>query len=144
MIYWLTPIVAWLTAQLLKVVVAAVKGERKLHLTFLSSGNMPSSHSAITVATLIVIAAIEGIDSSSFGVMFVVTSIVIYDALNVRRAVGEQGSVLSGLTDRKFYTALGHRPSEVVAGVLVGVGVALVMLQILLQISPANLLTLWR
>jgi acid phosphatase family membrane protein YuiD len=67
-----------------------------------------------------------------FGVAFVFTTIVLYDALNVRRSVGEQGVVLQELARGKtFFTSVGHRPIEVVAGSLIGVVVAAVMLQIL-------------
>jgi hypothetical protein len=125
--------VAWLAAQLVKVAIAAIKGDpRGMKTTFLSSGNMPSSHSAITIALLVVIATLQGVNSAAFGIIFVVTSIVIYDALNVRRAVGEQGEVLKTLAKGKsFYTAMGHRPTEVIVGIGVGVAVAVILLQIL-------------
>lgn len=132
-IYWVAPITAWLIAQIAKIAVAKVSGEsRGLKPTLISSGNMPSSHSAITVSLLIVVAAINGLHSAEFGIAFVLTSIAMYDALNVRRAVGEQGEVLKSLTKgQQFYTAIGHKPSEVIAGSAVGMAVALVLLQIL-------------
>lgn len=132
-IYWIAPITAWLIAQIAKIAVAGVSGKsRGSRPTLISSGNMPSSHSAITVSLLVVVAAINGLHSAEFGIAFVLTSIAIYDALNVRRAVGEQGEVLKNLTKgQQFYTAIGHRPSEVIAGSVVGIAVALILLQIL-------------
>lgn len=132
-IYWVAPIAAWLVAQLIKVVIAMGKGNRSgLKTTFLSSGNMPSSHSAITIALLVVVAVRDGLHSATFGIAFVLTSIVIYDALNVRRAVGEQGEVLKELAGKRtFYRAMGHKPTEVIVGAIIGVGVAACLLQIL-------------
>ncbi|HKX73743.1 MAG TPA: divergent PAP2 family protein [Candidatus Saccharimonadales bacterium] len=132
-IYWIAPVMGWLIAQLAKVVIAGARGEwRGSRPTFLTSGNMPSSHSGITFALLTVIAVQDGLNSAAFGIAFVVTSIVIYDALNVRRAVGEQGEVLQSIAkDKAFFTAVGHRPTEVIAGAMVGIGVGLALLQIL-------------
>lgn len=132
-IYWAAPLIAWAVAQLAKVAYAFMKGDRsESRPTFLSSGNMPSSHSAITVALLVVVGVLEGVNSAVFGGVAVLTSIVIYDALNVRRAVGEQGLALKGLIKEPiFFHAMGHKPTEVVAGAGIGIIVALVMLQIL-------------
>lgn len=133
-IYWAAPIIAWLVAQLLKVIIATWKSENEATqpITFFSSGNMPSSHSAITVALLVVTAGLDGVHSATFGIAFVLTSIVIYDAINVRRAVGEQGEIIRKLAKSAlFYTALGHRPSEVLAGACIGFAVAFGLLQTL-------------
>ena len=132
-IYLLAPGLAWLAAQVIKTVIALKKHE---HLTvyeeFMRSGNMPSSHSSITVALLTVVGAREGLSSPEFGIAFVLTAVVLYDALNVRRAVGEQGLVLRMLAkDKIFFSAVGHRPVEVLAGSILGFMVAVFMLQIL-------------
>jgi uncharacterized protein len=132
-IYLLAPGVAWLAAQVIKTVIALTKHE---HLTvyeeFMRSGNMPSSHSSIAVALLTVVGGRVGLDTPEFGIAFVLTAIVLYDALNVRRAVGEQGLVLKALAkDKIFFSAVGHRPAEVLAGSVLGFIVAMLMLQIL-------------
>lgn len=132
-IYWAAPIMAWLVAQLAKMALAVFSGSPKEQRpTIVTSGSMPSSHSAIMVSLLVVVGVLDGISSAAFGITLVLTSIVIYDALNVRRAVGEQGIVLKQIAkDKTFYSAIGHKPIEVVAGSILGVAVALVMLQIL-------------
>jgi uncharacterized protein len=136
-VYVIVPVVAWLAAQLVKTVIALSKHEHMgFYREFLGSGSMPSSHSAITVALLVVVGVRAGMDSAAFGVAFVLTAIVIYDALNVRRAVGEQGVVVKELAQKArlnepFYMAKGHRPSEVVVGSLLGAAIAVIMLQIL-------------
>ena len=129
------PVVAWLVAQLVKLVLTSKKGEKHAITVLFRSGNMPSSHSAGVTALLMVLAQTQGIDSPLFGIAAVFGVIVIYDSLYVRRAVGEQGKVLKALVnkaaDTKFFTAEGHRLPEVVVGCLIGIVVALLMLQIL-------------
>ena len=97
------------------------------------SGNMPSAHSATMVALTLAVGVGEGYQSAVFALSLVVTSIVIYDALQVRRAVGEQGKAIAKLLDKaklslRPYQALGHTPLEVAIGALVGAVAALATL----------------
>jgi acid phosphatase family membrane protein YuiD len=79
-IYWVAPVAAWLGAQIVKVVLAGARGEwRGKRPTLLTSGNMPSSHSAITFSMVTAVAIQDGLNTPAFGVAFVLTSIVIYD-----------------------------------------------------------------
>jgi acid phosphatase family membrane protein YuiD len=133
-VYIAAPILAWLVAQFVKLLLAIRSDSHTKDLSvFFKSGNMPSSHTATMFALLTTVGYTEGVTSPLFGVVVVMTAVVIYDAVNVRRAVGEQGEVLKKLTksakvDQKFYMAKGHKPLEVVAGALVGVLSAVVIL----------------
>lgn len=137
-IYIMAPLFGWLVAHLIKFAIGLLASGGKQHSLdiFVKAGGMPSSHSAVMIATLTVIGARQGVGSAIFGLAVAVTAIVIYDALNVRRATGEQGDVLRKLTaqakvDARFYTAHGHTLPEVIGGVATGLGVAYVLLQIL-------------
>lgn len=137
-IYWLAPLAGWFTAHVIKFGLEVVRsgGKNASIAIFFESGGMPSSHSAVIVATLVVIGVEQGINSPVFGLAATIASIVIFDALNVRRSVGEQGEVLKRIAkDLKvkqgFTLSRGHTPLEVVAGSVVGAAVALVLLQIL-------------
>jgi len=137
-IYLIAPIIGWLGAHLVKFLLTLVASggkERSLGI-FLKAGGMPSSHSAVMIATLTVIGGRQGVGSAVFGLAFAVTCIIIYDALNVRRSVGEQGDVLRKVAahtkvEDGFYTAYGHTVPEVVVGSLLGWLVGLILLQIL-------------
>jgi acid phosphatase family membrane protein YuiD len=135
--YIVVPFVSWFIAQATKFGLKALRGDVNLKYMY-KSGDMPSSHTAIVVALLVVLAFIDGIESAEFGIGAVFALIVIYDAFNVRRAVGEQGGVLSRLIEIsrtpkqeretiKIREVLGHTPLEVFAGGLLGlvVGVSL-------------------
>lgn len=131
-VYLVAAIAAWLSAQLIKTGLQVAKTGKSGLGAFVKSGNMPSSHTAIMVALLVTLGFKDGVGSAIFAVTAVVTLVIVYDALNVRRAVGEQGKVLKELSPKtKFFTAEGHKISEVIAGAILGVIVALVVLQIL-------------
>lgn len=135
--YLLVPLVAWALSQLLKYVLQGIRSNSLHDLSLLyKSGDMPSSHSALMVSLLTTIGIRDGIGSASFGIVVVLTVIILYDAVNVRRAVGEQGLVLKELANiskhkTSFYTAKGHTLTEVTAGSLLGVFVAVLVLQFL-------------
>lgn len=137
-IYLVAPIAGWLCAHIVKFLLALLASggkDRSLNV-FWKAGGMPSSHSAVMVTTLTVIGGRQGVGSALFGLCFAVACIVIYDALNVRRAVGEQGDVLRKIAahtkvDSRFFTAYGHSAPEVVVGALIGLVVGWTLLQIL-------------
>lgn len=126
--YLLAPLLAWLLAQLLKYSLVARKNSKYRSLrTFLASGSMPSVHTAAVTALALVIGAIDGWGSATFAIAGVVGIVVAYDAMQVRRAAGEQGAALSELAELlrqrlsiKPYQALGHKPREVAVGALIG------------------------
>lgn len=120
----------WIVAQSTKYVIASIKhrhmaSARQLYL----SGRMPSAHSATTVALLVTVAAFNGVDSAVFGLAFLFTMVVLYDAMMVRRSSGEQGVALSALMKEQKSkvpfprVAMGHTPMEVAVGSLVGLAV---------------------
>lgn len=128
--YIVVPFIAWLIAQATKVALQARQGDFDWKYLY-KSGNMPSSHTSIVVALLVVLGFLDGMHSAEFGIGAVFSLIVIYDAFGVRRAVGEQGGVLAKLIELsrtpkseresfKIREVLGHTPLEVLAGGTIG------------------------
>ena len=127
---------AWALAQLLKVLIILVR-EKRLDLRFfVSSGGMPSAHSALVAALATSIAFTEGIESVAFGIAVVLALIVTYDAADVRQSVGQQSAVLNRIVhelrlrrpvaelERDLREFIGHTPFQVVIGIALGVVVA--------------------
>ena len=94
------------------------------------TGGMPSSHSAFIVSLAIGIGRINGFDSSIFALAFVFASIVMYDAMGIRRAAGEHAKLLNlilskdntfKLDNKKLKELLGHTPFEVLGGLILGI-----------------------
>lgn len=85
------------------------------------SGGMPSSHSAFVTSLLIIVYQKLGMESVEFAIAFVFASVVWYDAMSVRRAVGQQAEILNKLQKKeKLKIRLGHTFLEVIAGIAFG------------------------
>jgi acid phosphatase family membrane protein YuiD len=130
------PLCAWVIAQLIKTVVALVQG-KGLELSYIvSSGGMPSSHSAMVSALATAVAMTNGFDSTFFAITVVLALIVMYDAAGVRQSVGQQSVVLNRIIlelkrrqplvkiEADIRELMGHTPFEVIAGGALGIALA--------------------
>ena len=125
---------AWFIAHLIKYIVASVRSRSpKQFRQFYSSGSMPSAHSATVIALLVVIGLSDGVNSSVFALAALMSCIVMYDAVMVRRSSGEQGvalrELLKGLKSKVAppRVAKGHTPLEVLAGAILGFVIGVVV-----------------
>ncbi|XP_031394565.1 uncharacterized protein LOC116205986 isoform X2 [Punica granatum] len=85
---------AWCIAQSIKVILNFFV-EKKWDLRILfASGGMPSSHSALCTALTTSVALCHGVADSLFPVCLGFSSIVMYDAIGVRRHAGMQAEFL--------------------------------------------------
>lgn len=132
--YIVIPIVSWLSAQLIKFATHAIKGNIDFKRLYVSGG-MPSAHTALITSLIVTIGILDGTNNAIFGLAFVIGSIVIYDALGVRRSTGEQALFLVEVgkaldLDKNKYLKLqhakGHTPLEVVGGAVLGTLLALI------------------
>ena len=132
--YVIVIIVSLLLSQSIKYFIQLLKGRNFDHVRQLyASGNMPSTHSTSVVALLVVIGLKDGTDSGLFGVALLLSIIVMYDTVILRRSVGDQGmaiqevirSLKSGITLPR--AAKGHTPLELIAGALLGVTIGVVV-----------------
>ncbi len=133
-VYLLAPFIGWVVAQAAKVIINASRLPNRGFAKYMSSGEMPSAHTAVVMALISAIYIREGI-TELFALSVCFAAIVIYDALVARRSIGEQGVALQKLLkDAKYkgklpVIALGHKPLEVLVGagigIIVGVFVAI-------------------
>lgn len=125
------PFFTWLSIQVFKVIFDSIKS-KKLNLRRLfGAGGMPSSHTAVVMVITVMVGKTAGFGSYAFAATFIFSLIVMYDAAGVRRAAGEQASVLnkiietpslSGLeVQKRLMEALGHTPIQVLVGALIGI-----------------------
>jgi uncharacterized protein len=130
-------IVAWLIAQVLKTLLELLS-QKKLHLgRLVSSGGMPSSHSALVSGLATATGHEMGLGSAAFAIAFVLAVIVMYDAAGVRRAVSIQARILNQMIDEAFQGSpiaqerlrelIGHTPIQVIAGGILGICVGLLV-----------------
>jgi acid phosphatase family membrane protein YuiD len=136
---FLAAITGWFVAQATKAFIVAIYSQRtpgrNIIKTFLwETGGMPSSHAALVTSMTISVAFSAGIGSNLFVVSFFVSTIVIRDAVGVRRSSGLQAKSLNIIgrhiaesTDFDYTPVKevsGHTPLEVVAGIFLGIFIA--------------------
>ncbi|KAH7442580.1 hypothetical protein KP509_03G095300 [Ceratopteris richardii] len=92
--------------QALKPFTAALRGKGLNWKLLISSGGMPSSHSASVTAACTAIAMDRGLADPLFGLAVVFAGIVMYDAQGVRRAVGKHAEVINTLVVGYDYQSL--------------------------------------
>jgi acid phosphatase family membrane protein YuiD len=94
--------IAWAVAQISKTIYEIVR-ERKVVLSrIVSSGGMPSSHSALVTGLATATGRLVGVGSTMFAITVVLAGIVMYDAAGVRRAVSIQARILNKMLDEAF------------------------------------------
>lgn len=128
---------AWAIAQGLKVLLTLIISKKFDSTRVFGSGGMPSSHSAMTCAMLMMVGFTEGFTSSIFALAFCFSGVVMYDAAGVRRSTGKNAAVLNRLIDRlandgsfdeeHLKELVGHTPIQVLAGALLGILVGTLM-----------------
>ena len=142
--------ISWMSAQVIKTLLTFIQyKELRLERMF-GAGGMPSAHSALVCSVTMGIAKVEGVDSPLFALTLCFAAVVMYDAMGVRRAAGEQAKVLNKMifsfkdinkifdflneeieeefdenTDniirhKELKEFLGHTPLEVLGGALLG------------------------
>lgn len=131
-------LLAWFLAQLIKVILDAVLLRKIDVRRFVSSGGMPSSHSALVVAAAAAIGKLYGVQTPNFALAAILSAVVMYDACNVRRSAGDTARLVNQilahveqLTAEDFADDLrevmGHTPLQVLMGALLGLGVGLMV-----------------
>ena len=123
----------WLVAQLTKLITGIIVKRGKITFReavhyFTKSGGMPSGHTASLVALSTVIALFYGLNTPVFALAVCTTALFVYDAVNVRYAVGEHGKLLNeiAVSDNNPKTkpqkiVEGHTIPQVIVGAVVGV-----------------------
>jgi acid phosphatase family membrane protein YuiD len=131
----ITALIAWFMAQVLKPPVEYFRKGKWNWGYLLSSGGMPSSHSALMVGATTGIGLHDGFNTSIFAIAVAITMVVLYDAAGVRRQAGIHAQkinvvieeLLAGhpISDKQLLEVLGHTPMEVSGGALLGVVVGI-------------------
>lgn len=138
---FLAAVTSWILSQFLKTLITlftnAITSVKELfQLLLWKTGGMPSSHSALVASVSTTIGFKDGVGSDLFIFSCCFALVVIRDAVGVRRSSGQQARALNEL-GAKVSTRMkwqfkpvkeiqGHRPMEVLAGILLGffIGVA--------------------
>ena len=128
---------AWAIAQLSKTIYELFRQRKLIISRLVSSGGMPSSHSALVTGLATAPGRLDGVGSTAFAIAVVLAGIVMYDAAGVRRAVSIQARILNQMLDEAFAghpiaekrlrELIGHTPFQVFVGGLLGIVVGLLV-----------------
>lgn len=132
-------VVGWTVAQLTKMIICLAQSRRLDFRYLVSTGGMPSAHSAMSTAVATAIGMTEGFGSPLFTVSFCFAAVVMFDAQTVRAAAGKQARLLNQIVDElfeehhlsenKLKELLGHTRLEVFFGMLTGIFSTLALLR---------------
>ena len=130
----ITTFSAWFIAQVIKVIRGIIVEKKFNFKWFVGTGGMPSSHAAGVVALTTGVGLNEGVHTALFVITLMFTIIVICDAQGVRRSTVQQAEILNTIMEDiywkkriqedKLKELIGHTPTEVLMGIIVGLIVA--------------------
>lgn len=140
-------LLAIIITQLVKYPIAKFFNKSRANINIVTStGGMPSSHSAATSSLITALILQYGFKSPYVAIAIVFGVIVMFDSMAVRRQSGEQGLIIDALANEKIKedqqigeydlddykelmikNYLGHKPSEVIGGVIGGILLAILI-----------------
>ena len=123
-------------AQLIKFLVGWWRTRRPDFDHLSGAGGMPSAHSAMVTGLAVAVGLTEGFDAPIAMISVGFAVITLADAVTLRRSAGEHAALLNRLVEhlnenerrfeaKRLRERLGHRRREALAGVAVGMAVAL-------------------
>ena len=134
---FLTWFVACLIAQSIKILLGVIRLRRFDFRWLVGTGGMPSTHAAGVTALSASVGAEVGFGSPLFATALVFTLITLFDAQGVRRWSGRQAQILNKILEDMYFKRriqeerlkelLGHTPTEVLAGMGIGLVTAFVV-----------------
>ena len=135
--YIYIPLLVWFFIQLFKVIWDLVETKKFNFKRILGAGGMPSSHSAVVMCLSVMVGKEYGFGSSVFALALIFAIVVMYDAAGIRRAAGKQAALLNKIVDtpglslpqvqERLVEVLGHTPTQVFVGAIIGIIVGLVV-----------------
>lgn len=132
-------VISWVVAQILKNLIDYIKHKHFSKSRLAGAGGMPSSHSAVCCSVLLTSYYQYGFSSPIFALAFILSLIVMYDAMGVRWSAGQHAKAINKIVLHlgeqedndelkemipRMNESLGHRLVEVICGALLGFFIA--------------------
>lgn len=116
---------AWLIAVIVKIFSTSLTLKKFSLKYILKNGGMPSFHTTTISVVTIGILIVQGF-SELFFLALVITILVSIDAITIRKNIEVQGKELNKLLKKPINISQGHTIFEVLTGLIIGAGSALV------------------
>ena len=128
-------VITCLIAQASKLIIDLAKNRKFNVRVLVTTGGMPSAHSALVTSLATGVGQTAGWASPEFAIATIFAAIVMYDAAGVRQAAGKQARILNQMIDElfskdhefnedKLKELLGHTPFQVIVGSILGVTIS--------------------
>ena len=126
----------WMVAQVAKTIIHMIITKKFVAERLVGSGGMPSCHSATVCALTTATGMNCGVSSAEFAISVMLSIIVMYDAMGVRRETGIQAKILNEMlevftkmgkemsAEEKLKEFIGHTPLQVLVGAILGIIIA--------------------
>lgn len=134
---WWAGFLSWLLAQGIKMLSNLLVTHRVDFSYLVSTGGMPSAHTATVCGLATAIGWLYGCDSALFTVSLAFAILTMLDASTVRYAAGQQARLLNEIVDElfehhrlaeeKLKELLGHTRLEIFMGMIIGILVGLIV-----------------
>ena len=137
--FLLTGLSSWAYAQIIKTVIYSVINKKIALNRLFGDGGMPSGHSATVTSLAVLTALVCGPRSAECAITLILAVVVCHDATGVRRETEKQAHLLTELAKHfetvaeepipeiKLKLFVGHTPTQVMAGIILGSVNAIVM-----------------
>ena len=135
----MSAVIGWLIAQVLKTIIHLIMTRQFVAERLVGSGGIPSCHSSTVCALTTATGMIYGVSGYEFAIACILAIVVMYDAMGVRRAAGNQAKILNEMIDMFSHMGknlsahdtlkefIGHTPIQVFAGAILGIIIAIVV-----------------
>jgi acid phosphatase family membrane protein YuiD len=131
---FLATLIAWVSAQTIKILINSVREKRFNFRWVVSTGGMPSAHSAGVMSLATAVGIQEGFNSTVFIATLIFALVIAFDAQGVRRSTGQQAEILNKIMEDIYWRRkiqedrlkelIGHTPFEVLVGSVIGIAIA--------------------
>lgn len=137
-----TALISSILSQMIKVLLNLIIVGKFIPERMWGAGGMPSAHSATVCAMVVATGRYCGTHSTLFAIALIVSIIVMYDAMGVRRETGAQAKVLNHLLNewidqeseilpflghKRLKEMVGHTPIQVLTGAVFGAAIGFAM-----------------
>lgn len=126
--YIIIPILVIFLAQICKSIIYFIKNKRVSIDVFVDGmGGMPSAHASCVSSLTCLIYLDYGIYAPIFSIVLIFSLIVMYDAMGIRYESGLHANIINKISNSNLKENIGHRPIEVLVGVIFGIVFSLVL-----------------
>lgn len=133
----ISALVGWLVSQAIKIFLGVIREKRFDFRWLVETGGLPSAHASGVCALATSVGLNKGFSSPLFAIACVLALVTMFDAQTIRRSVGEQAEILNKMLDDLYWKKnigedkikefLGHTPTEVLMGGLLGIMVGIII-----------------